>query len=324
MVKPIVTAVLLIILFAEKPKVHSDFHFGTFPANREAENMMNDEKARLLMVAQHVGWSAEKLAKELKDQKLVATELVKMLDDMEDSGLLRRGDYDSKPAMVVIREREFDRLKDSLNRTTQEFTKVVEDNWKQIEDFAASLEGSKHLPRERVLYEVAVSGILLGGLVDAFWEDATMMLNPPRRGRSNRYYAWLIESNPQGALRLKREIRESSGYRIVTIGNTLAEEKLNPDDLRGKASVYDEAEARRYRTFISVFCRDKLLPYFKSRRNDYLKLGSVLQAGTHIAAAEFFAWYYFTVANGVVDNLAASKRISPPENLYTYAILAPR
>jgi len=323
-VRFLITTSLLILLAAEKPKVHSDFHFGTYPTSREAETFMKDEKARLVTVAHHVGWSAEKLTKELKDLKLTTTELIKVSDDMEDSGMLRRGDYDAKPAMVIIRERDFDRLKDSLARTTQEFTKVVRDNWKAIDAFVDTLEGSKHLPRERVLYEVVVSGILLGGLVDAFWEDGTLMLNPPRRGKAGRYYAWLVESNPSAMLRLKREIRESSGYRIVTIGQTLAEEKLNVDDLRGNGSVYDEADARRYRTFISVFSRDKLFPYFKSRRSEFVKSAALIEAARNIALAEFIAWYYFTVAGNVADELAAAKLISPPDTLYTYAIMAPR
>jgi hypothetical protein len=323
-VKPILTAAFLILLLAEKPRVHSDFQFGTFPTSREAEKTLKDEKARLLAVAYSVGWSPDKLVKEFKDLKLTSTDLIRISDDMEDAGLLRRGDYDTRPGMIVIREKEFERMKESLSRHTQEVTKLLLDNWKEIENLADSLEGSKHLPRERVLYEVVASGILMGGLVDAFWEDGTMMLQPPRRGKTDRYYAWLVESNPQAAVTLKREIRESSGYRIVTIGKALSEERLNPDDLRGKASVYEEAEARRYRTFMSVFSRDRLLPYFKARRGDFLKLGAGVESGRYVQFREFFAWYYFAVADGVVRSLAQSKRIAEPETLYTYAIRAPQ
>jgi hypothetical protein len=285
---------------------------------------MEDEKARLLAIGYHVGWSPEKLSKELKDAKLSATDLIRLSDDMEDQDLLRNpDDYQLRPAMVVIRERDYDRIKSGLDRHTQEFTKLIQDNWQEIEAFAGSLEGSKHLSREQVLYEVVVSGILLGGLVDAFWEDNTMMLRPPRRGRTERYYAWIVESNPALAGKLKREVRESSGYRIITIGNKLSDERLNPEDLRGKASVYDEAEARRYRTFISVFTRDKLLPFFKSRRSEVLQAAALIEAARRVAVAEFFAWYYFTMVDRVADNLAAEKRIAPPDTLYTYAVSAP-
>ena len=36
------------------------------------------------------------------------------------------------------------------------------------------------------MYETVVSGILLGGMMDAFYEDKTLMPPPPRRGKSDR------------------------------------------------------------------------------------------------------------------------------------------
>jgi hypothetical protein len=133
----------------------------------------------------------------------------------------------------------------------------------------------------------------------------------------------MVESNPEAAGKLRRELRESAGYRVVTIGTALADEKLNPDDLQGKATVLEDADARKYRTFISVLSRDKLLPYFKSQRSEIIKLGSLLSSGRDVAFAEFFAWYYNTVANGVADVLASEHLVTPPEKLYTYAVKAP-
>ena len=109
----------------------------------------------------------------------------------------------------------------------------------------------------------------------------------------------------------------------VTIGTTLPEEKLNPDDLRGKDTMLEDADARKYRTFIGLLSRDKLLPYFKNRREEFLKLGGQISSGRYIAFAEFFAWYYNTIANGVADTLVADHRIVPPDKLYTYAVKAP-
>ena len=83
------------------------------------------------------------------------------------------------------------------------------------------------------------------------------------------------------------------------------------------------ADARKYRTFIGIFSRDKLLPYFKNRREEFLKLGVQMSSGRYIAFAEFFAWYYNTMANQIADTLVAEHRITPPENLYTYAVKAP-
>lgn len=323
MVKPLLLSILLLLAQKqpEKPKVHTDFYFGTFPTSRPAEELVKEELARTVLVADHEGWSIDKIAKTLK---LQASDIAKMSDKLEDEGLTRRGDYEVRPAMVVIRERDYDRLKDSLRRHTQEFTKLVQDNVPDVEKMVDSLEGVKGMPKERVMYETVVSGILLGGMMDAFFEDKTFMPGPPRRGKSNRYFAWLVESNPALAGALKRELRESAGYRVVTIGTVLPDDKLNPDDLRGKATVLEEADARKYRTCISLLTRDKLLPYFKTRRDEFLKLGTLTSSGSYVAFAEFFAWYYNQIANGVTDAFVAAKRIAPPDKFYTYAVKAPQ
>jgi hypothetical protein len=49
----------------------------------------------------------------------------------------------------------------------------------------------------------------------------------------------------------------------------------------------------------------------------------LLSSGRNIAFAQFFAWYYNSLANGVADALIAQGRITPPEKLYTYAVKAP-
>ena len=317
----------LVLLMAQKPvkkpDVHPDFQFGSYPSSRSAEEVMKDDLARQIVVAYHQGWSLDKISKQLK---VSITEVSKMSDKLEDERLAgRRDDFDVRPFMPVIRDQDFDRVKDSLRRHTQEFTKLIVDNWKDIEAMVGSLDGAKAMPKERVMYETVVSGILLGGMMDAFYEDKTLMPPPPRRGKgTDRYFAWLVESNPAAAGKLRRELRESAGYRIVTIGTLLPDEKLNPDDLRGKNTILEEADARKYRTFISVFSRDKLLPYFKSRRDEFFKLGSLLKAGGYSAAAEVFAWYYNAMANGVADTLVAERRIAAPEKVYTYAVKAPQ
>ena len=109
------------------------------------------------------------------------------------------------------------------------------------------------------------------------------------------------------------------------IGTTLPTEKLNADDLRGKAVVLDEAEARKYRAFIGIFTRDKLLPYFKSRRAGPSEAGcNWCRLGRYVAFAQVFAWYYDAMANGVTDALVAAHRIAPPATLYTYAVRVPQ
>jgi hypothetical protein len=325
-VKNLLVIPLVLLLSAQKPvkkpDVHPDFYFGSYPWSRTAEALTKDELAREIVVAYSQGWSIDKIAKTLK---LPASDISKMSDKLEDERLAgRRDEYDSSAFMPVIRERDLDRMKEPLERHTQEFTKLILDNWKDIESMVDSLEGAKKIPKGRVMYETVVSGILLGGLMDAFYEDKTLLPPPPRRGKSDRYFGWLVESNPAAAGKLRRELRESAGYRVVTIGTALPDDKLNPDDLQGKDTILEDVDARKYRTFISVLSRDKLLPYFKSRRPDFIKLGGLLSSGRDVAFAEFFAWYYNTIANGVADELAAQKRITPPEKLYTYAVKAPQ
>ncbi len=307
---------------AEKPKVHPDFQFGSYPSSRSAEEIMKEPLAREILVAYHEGWSLDKVAKDLKVEM---TDVSKVSDKLEDERLGgRRSEFEIRPFLPVIRERDYDRVKDGLRRHTQELTKLLLDNWKDIETMVDSLAGSKGVPKDRVMYETVVSGILLGGMMDALYDDKTLLPPPPRRGKTDRYYAWLVESNPDAAGRLRRELRESGSYRIVTIGKTLPDEKLNVDDLKGNSTVLDEADAPRYRAFIGVFSRDKLLPFFKNRREELLKLGSQVSSGGYVAFAEFFAWYYNTLANFTADALVAAHRIAPPEKLYTYAVRVPQ
>jgi len=320
-------AIPLILLLSvqkpvKKPDVHPDFQFGSYPWSRTAEVAMKDELAREIVVAYSQGWSVDKIAKILK---VSTSDVSRISDKLEDEHLAgRRDEYDTSAFMPVIRERDIDRMKEPLRRHTQEFTKLLLDNWKDIEAMVNSLDDAKSVPKERVMYETVVSGILLGGMMDAFYEDKTLMPPPPRRGKSDRYFAWMVESNPEAAGKLRRELRESAGYRVVTIGTALSDEKLNPDELRGKDTILEDVDARKYRTFISVLSRDKLLPYFKNHRPEFIKLGGLLSSGRDVAFAEFFAWYYNSIANNVTDALVADHRITPPEKLYTYAVKAPQ
>jgi hypothetical protein len=306
----------------EKPKVHADFQFGSYPSTRTGSELMAKEPARLLLVGYHEGWQLDKVAKTFK---LTLADLAKVSDELEEQKLGGRvNDFDVRPFLLVVREPEFDRLKPSIQIHSQELLKLLQDNWTAIENLVNTLPGAKGVPQGQLMYETVVSGILLGGLMDAFYEDKTMMLGPPRRSRNEGYYGWLVESNPEAAGSIVREIRESDRYRIVTVGNVFADEKLNVGDLRGKATVYDEDDARKYRTFINILTRDKFMPYFKSKRNDFLKLAPLVKASKYTPFAGFFAWYYNTVANRTVKALVAANKITPPEKYYTYAIRAPQ
>jgi hypothetical protein len=315
----------LILMLAQKPvkkpDVHADFQFGSYPWSRTAADLLKDDLAREIVVAYSQGWSIDKIAKFFK---ITTSDVSKVSDKLEDERLVGRLDqYDVTAFMPIVRDRDLDRMKEPLRKHKQELIDLLLNNWKDIEAMADSFEGAKGIPKGRLMYETVVSGILLGGMVDAFYEDKTLMPPPRRRGKNDRYYAWLVESNSEAAGKLRRELRESAGYRIVTIGTSLAADKPTPDELRGKNTMLEEAEARKYRAFIGVFSRDKLLPYFKNRREEFLKLGLLMSSGRDIAFGEFFAWYYNTIANAVTDALVADHRITPPETFYTYAVKAP-
>jgi hypothetical protein len=307
----------------ERPQVHADFHFGSSPLSRTAMQMMADEQTREVMVAYGEGWSLDKLVKTLK---LNMSDLNRISDKLEDERLVRRDEYnDLRPGLPVIRERDLDRVKDGLRREAQGFTDTLQNHWAEIQKMVDGLQGSKNLPRERVMYET-VSGILLGGMPDAFSDDKTMMPPGPRRGKAgtDRYYAWLVEDTPEQTKPLKRDLRESDGYRIISIGSELPEERQEATDLRGKATVYDDDDAVKYRRFIAVFSRDTLLPYFKNHRQAFLSMGNLMSSGHYVAFAEVFAWFYNTIAEMTVDNLVAAHRIQPPEKYYTYAVRIPQ
>src|SRR5215831_7942517 len=177
MVKNLVAIPLALLLMAQKPvkkpDVHADFQFGSYPWSRNAEMLMKDELAREIVVAFAQGWSTDKIAKNLK---VAPADVSKLADRLEDDRLAgRRDDIDESSFIPVIREREFDRMRDGFRRHTQEFTKVIVDNWKDIEAMVNGLEGAKAVPKGRAMYETVVSGILLGGMIDAFYEDKTLM-----------------------------------------------------------------------------------------------------------------------------------------------------
>ena len=307
----------------EKPKVHADFHFGALPAVRDLSDLMAKEHARLIVVGYHNGWSVEKIAKELK---LPENELTEMAEDLEEQRLAgQRTEYELRPFMPVFRERDIERLSPDLQRHTKEFAALLESNLQDIEKFVMSLPGGDGPAKDRLMYETVVSGLLLGGIVDALLEDKTMLPPGPRRTtRGLRAYAWMVESNPALAGKLKREARESDNYQIISIGADFPKTRISLDELRSSnADVFDETVARRYRTFVALLCRDKVLPFFKARRSELLKLAAIPESAKYVVAAEFFGWYYNAMANGVVDQLVASGKIKPPVEQYTYAIRNP-
>ena len=325
--------VVLVTLFAlasglaaqkktEKPKLHSDFYFGSYPVAREAATLIAQENVRLLLVGFHQGWDIEKIAKE---SKVAPEELDRLFADLEDARLASEVDeYTRRPLLTVIRDKDMEKVQRDLHIDTQDYANLFRSNWAEIEKAAASLSGAKNVPKPQLLYQIVVGGILFGGMNDAFFEDQTLMVPPPRRTGSLRYYAWLAESDPALAGLLKRDQWESDGYTMVSIGPGLSPDRTSLDEVRStNGMLLNEAEARRFRSFIGIFSRDKLLPFFKKNRSDFLKVLDMLDAGHYVSVSEAFAWYYDQMANGAAAELVSGGLIEPPKDHYTYALRAP-
>ena len=306
----------------ERPKLHSDFYFGTYPLSRDAISMMAKENARLLLVGFHQGWDMEKIAKEsgVKEE-----DLDKLFADMEEARLAVEIDqYERRPMLPVIRDRDLDRIEKDLQTHTDEYAKLLQTRWSEIEETAASMAGAQRVPKKQLLYQIVVGGILFGSMNDAFFEDQTIMVNPPRRQGSQRYYAWLVEGDPALAGILKREQWESEGYTMVSIGPTLQESRTGLDQVRtDNGMILEDAEARRFRSFLTIFAKDKLLPYFKKNRSDFLKVLNELDAGRYVRVSDAFAWYYDQMANGAARQLVEAGLIQPPDVQFVYAMKAP-
>lgn len=326
--KVLVPGILLVVASSviaqrkpEKPKLHSDFYVGTYPVFRDAATQLSAENAKLLLVGFHQGWDIEKIAKE---SKVAPEDLDKIFADLEEARLAAELDqYERRPLLPVIRDKDIEKVQRDLRNDSQAFANVLQSNWAEIETFAASLAGAKNVAKPQLLYQMAVGGILFGGMNDSFFEDQTLMVNPPRRTGSQRYYAWIVESDPALAGVLKREQWESGGYTMVSVGAGLARDRMTLEQLRTEnGMVLDEAEARRFRSFIAIFSREKLMPYFKKNRSDVLKVLNLLDAGRYVSVSEAFAWYYDQVANGAAQQLVSTRLIQPPGGHYVYGLKA--
>jgi hypothetical protein len=305
----------------EKPKLHTDFYFGTYPLSRDAVTLMAKEKARLLLVGFHNGWDIEKIAKE---SKTAQDELERLFADLQEERYADEVDqFTYRPMFPVIRDKDIKKIEKDLQTHTTEFTKHLRANWTELESAVGPLAGAKDVPHAQLLYEIVVGGILFGGMNEAFFEDQTLSVRPPLRSNNQRYYAWLVESDPKLAGILKREQWESDGYTVVSIGKTIAPRVSMASIRMEKGMVLEEAEARRLRSFITIFCKERMLPHFKKNRESFRTTLSQLDAGKYVRLADAFAWYYDQMANGVAAELAEARLIQAPTGQYAYAMKAP-
>ena len=309
----------------ERPKVHTDYKFGSFPYSPEAQERFSDEETVRLIIGFHEGWSVDKFIKETESERL---DVLTVTDELEDGRLIRgRSDYDMRPGFPVLRELELAILLPEVSRHAGELTRLIQSHWDEVEEFVSSLEAAREMPRQQVLYQALVGGVLLGGMIDAFYDDKTLLAGgaPRRAGRRGQgYYAWMTEGDA-GPNHLVRQTRRIGRYQVVSVG-TVPEESLRVriDDLRSEAPVYENEDARKWRVFASVFSRDYLLPYFKSERSNFISLHEQIRASRYTALAEFIAWYYQSVVADATARLVSTGHIEAPETSYKYAVQSRR
>ena len=124
---------------------------------------------------------------------------------------------------------------------------------------------------------------------------------------------------------MKREQWESDGYTVVSVGKTLPATRTSLAAIRAeKGMVLDEADARKLRSFMTIFSKERLLPYFQRNRTEFLDAVRGFDAGRYVRVTDAFAWYYDQMANGVVDDLVSARLIQPPpaNGQYAYALKA--
>jgi hypothetical protein len=114
-------------------------------------------------------------------------------------------------------------------------------------------------------------------------------------------------------------------HEVRSIGPVVEENpRIQIEEVAAGGAVYESEDANRWRVFTSVFSRDYVLPYIKSRRQGLIELTGGVEASRYTALAELFAWYYNSVVTRVADVLVESGRIEAPETSYRYALRSAR
>ena len=305
----------------ERPKVHTDFEFGSFPQSNEAAETFTADDVLMLVVGLHEGWSIDKFIRETEKDRV---EILTITDELEEGRLIRgRSDYDMRPGMIVLREPDLALVTPTLARHEAEFTQLIQSRWAEVEELVDSLEAARDMPRGEILYQVVIGGVLLGGMMDAFYDDKTLMPGPPRRARrGDGFYAWLIEGDG-GPEHIARQSRQVGRHLVVSVGPVPEENlRIRIEDVTGP--VYEDQDARRWRVFASVFSRDHILPFLKSKRKEFIELHESIRASKYAAFAEFLAWYYQSLVAGVTERLVSTGQISAPLDSYKYALRSSR
>ena len=316
-------AVPSVLVAQDELEIHPDYSFNTFPHSEDAMGRFSAEELRLFIAGLHKGWSIDKYIRETKNERI---DVLTLADELQDDRLIRgRDDYDMRPAFPVVSLEELPFLLPDIDRDAAQVLGIIQTQWAEVEEFAASLELGHDQPVAQGFYRIVVGNILLGGMVDVFYDDKTMMPGPPKREGRSGYYIWFFEGEAPGPSRVYRGSERVGRYQVYAVGPTVEENvRVEIEELRQQAPVYEYDDARRWRSFGAAFSRDHLLPYFKAQRRRLLDLHSEIYASRYSAFSEFVAMYYHSVVSRVVDGLVRSGRIESPETTFRYALRSGR
>jgi hypothetical protein len=304
-------------------EVHSGFVFGSLPYSSEGAKLFEREDSRLLIAAFDRGWSLEKFVEETGRPEV---EVLTTLDELEQAKLVfGPNDFALMPGLLLIRTPELESLGAALEEDAAEFVRIIKEHWGDVETFVDSLDALKAATHEaasrQMPYIAVVGGVLRGGMLDALMEDRTLMPDPPSRGSSGDYYAWLVEGESPVAPIVTQSARVGR-HTVYSVGTGIREDLRIPiSELEAAGSpVLEFEDAERWRVFSNIFSRDFLLPPLKARRAALLELHGEIRAGRYTAFAEFAAWYYQELVSRVVRSLVQEGYVVAPESAYTYAI----
>jgi hypothetical protein len=307
----------------ERPEVHADFQYGVFPYDLDALDRFATEEARLLISGLHKGWDVDKYIKETEQPEV---EVLTLLDELEDDRLVRgRTDFDMRPGFPVFREEDLGQTTELITSTAAGMVDLIEAQWSQVDELVDSLEAGGEFPRGEIVYRVIVGGLLFGGMIDAMFDDGTLLPGPPRRaGRRDAYYAWMTEGDA-GPQQLTWQSAPVGRHQVYSIGPVAVDEpRVQISVLAETGPVYEYDDARRWRVFSNIMSRDHLLPYLKSLRGELLDLHADIEASKYTAFAEFVAWFYISTASEAANVLVERGRATPPDTEFRYALRADR
>jgi len=143
-----------------------------------------------------------------------------------------------------------------------------------------------------------------------------MLPPPPRRGKTDHFYAWLVESNPEAAGKLRRESHESSDFQNRLDWSAASGRSSDPRRFEKQCVCLRSADALVTGLYCGVFTR-QVAAVFKNHRDEYIKLTKTMTSAAilflpKISPGSTVSW---PTKRSTISQPPA--HIVPPEKYYT-------